>query len=108
MSKGLTGAFQEGVEGSIALIGVPCREWRNTVEDDRGDQGLEARLVEQDAFARIVLGNVEQDQIRLPCLPRFTWFLSSKAVDDDGIKSLGVIGVVARRPRNVGCGDDGC
>ena len=108
MSKGMTGAVQEGVEGSIALVGVPCREWRIIVEGDRGDEGLEAKLVEQDAFAGIVLGDVEQDQIRSPCFARFTWFLSSKAVDDEGVKPHGIIGVVARRPRSVGCGDDGC
>ena len=100
MSKGLNGAFQEGVEGSITLVGVPCPEWRIVVEGDRGYEGLETKLVEQDAFAGIVLGNVKQDQIRSPCFGRFTWFLSSKAVDDEGIKPLGIAGVVARRPRS--------
>ena len=108
MSKGMTSAVQEGVEGSISLVGVPCREWRITVERDRRDEGLETKLVEQDAFARIVLGNVEYDQIRPPCLPRFTWFLSAKAVDDEGVEPFGVIGVVAVRPGSGGCGDDGC
>ena len=75
MSKGVTGAVQECVEGAAALVARSRRERGAIVEGDRGDEGLETELVEEDVFAGIVLGHVEQDQIRLPCLVRFRRFV---------------------------------